>query len=92
MSWLISFAWASSSSKDQKRGLQNEKFLLSTAGLEFTTLGLGSYRLNRLAIQTWHTVDVLEFNQVFPVLFKSSSKHMAEFLSCIQYFTHKSFV
>ena len=47
MSWLISFAWASSSCKERKQGLQNEKFILSTAELELTTFGLWNHRLNR---------------------------------------------
>ena len=47
MSWLISFALASSSCKERKRGLQNEKFFLPTAGIELTTSRLWSHRLNR---------------------------------------------
>ena len=47
MSWLISFASASSSCKERKRDLQNEKFFLPTAGLELTTFGLRDHRLNR---------------------------------------------
>ena len=75
MTWLISFAWASSSCKERKRDLQNEKFFLPTAGLELTTLWFWGHRLNRLAIHTGH---VLKLNQGFPLLFKSSSEHVAE--------------
>ena len=48
---------------------------MSTAGLELTTLGFWGHRLNRLAIHTWHSVNVLKLNQVFPLLFKYSSEH-----------------
>ena len=47
LSWFISFAWASSSCKERKRDLQNKKIFLLTAGLELTTFGFWSYRLNR---------------------------------------------
>ena len=73
-----SFTRASSSCEERKRDLQNEKFFLPTAGLELTTLGFWGHRLNRWAIHTGHTVDVLKLNQVFPLLFWSSSEHVAE--------------
>ena len=47
MSWLISFAWASSGCKDRTRDLQNEKFFLLTAGLELTNIGLWSHHRKR---------------------------------------------
>ena len=46
MSWLISFLWASSSCKERKLDLQNEKFFLPTAGFELTTPGFGGQRRN----------------------------------------------
>ena len=46
MSWLISFAWASSSCKERKRVLQNEKFFLPAAGFELTAPGFGGQRRN----------------------------------------------
>ena len=76
LSWLISFAWASSSCKERKRDLQNEKFFLPTALLELMTFRLRGHRLNRYAAETC-TLVVFKLYQVFPVVFKSLRKHVA---------------
>ena len=87
MSWLISFALASSSCKDRKRELQNENFL-STAGARTHDPVIVKLKPLPLAHETWYAIKKLRLNQVIPVLFISASWHAAEFLSCIQYYNH----
>ena len=52
MSWLISFAWISSSCKERKRDLQNEKFFLPTARLEVTTFGFRGLAVKAMASES----------------------------------------
>ena len=79
MSRLISFALASSSCKERKRDLQNEKFFLPIAGLELTTFGFEAIDL---------TARPRRPDTLLTCYLNLHDNTWQSVFSCIQYCTH----